>query len=112
MTSSAAELAALAVRERSEERLLEAFVAAARLAASAELSGRPEGGLPELALPFRSARKLELDGDWLVELAAWHLDDEEAVLRAFAARPDRESIEEMGYAESWEDEGFAYRFGS
>ena len=106
-----ARLAALAVREASEATLLGAFVAAGRQLAQAEREGDIRDGLIEMPLPFRSARKLGLDADGLVDRAAEHLDDrEEELLRVFAARDDRDDVEAMNYVESWGEDGFVYRW--
>ena len=91
--------------------MLGAFVAGARELARQEREGDIRDGLIDMPLPFRSARKLGLDADELVERAAEHLDDrEEELLRTFAGRDDREDIDAMNWVESWDEGGFVYRW--
>jgi hypothetical protein len=106
-----ARLAARAVNEGSDEVLLEAFVAAARLAAQAEELGDIRDGLIDMPLPFHAAERLGRDPDRLVQEALDQLDAREGdILLAFAGRPDRSDIEAMGYSESPGDAGTEYRW--
>jgi hypothetical protein len=85
---------ALVQRERSV--LLGAFVAAARLGAAEE---DYRDGLLDMPLPFYAAATLGFDADELVEESAGHLSEgEEAFLRTFAARDDRNDIAVMGWS--------------
>jgi hypothetical protein len=62
----AARLAPIAVRSRSEQHLLEAFVAAAEGAAMADRLGDIRDGLLDIPPTLRSARKLGADADRFV----------------------------------------------
>ncbi|MBA2537400.1 MAG: hypothetical protein H0V20_08230 [Actinobacteria bacterium] len=95
-----ARLAAFAVQARSEQHLLESFIAAAEGAAMAERLGDVRDGLLDMPLPFRSAQKLGVDANGLLARAEGHLTERSReLLREFAVRPDRDDIEAMGYAE-------------
>jgi hypothetical protein len=105
------DLAALAVRRSDPSLVVAALVRLAREAGDAERRGDPRDGLVEMPLGFRSAAKLGVDADELVERALAELDGRPAeILRAFAARPDRDAIERMSYVESSSDGRFSYRW--
>jgi hypothetical protein len=111
VSDSVPELAAAAVRERSRELLLAAFVAAARRVAAEEARGDVRDGLIEMSLPFRSAVLLGLDADALVAEARPGLDRREAeLLDDFAARDDRDDIEAFLYLEAGTGTTFHYRW--
>jgi len=111
VTATVAELAARAVRERSESTLLGAFVAAGRRVAAEEARGDVREGLIDRPLPFDAARLLALDADDLVERALEQLDGRGAdLLREFAARPDRADIAAMGWTTATEGR-FGYEWG-
>jgi hypothetical protein len=98
VTETVADLAARAVRDRSESVLLGAFVAAGRGAAEEEARGDLRDGLIDMPLPFDAAGLLGLDADELVGRAADRLEQRAAeLLRQFAGRPDRADISAMGW---------------
>ncbi len=96
---------ALAVRERSEQRLRDALLALA-------LEGCTSRELyMELTLAERSAGKLGLDGGALLrEAAALALPDARDQLMRYAALdPSNKQIEVHGWHEVQDDDGFNYR---
>jgi hypothetical protein len=110
VSEEVARLASQAVNARSRDALLAAFVAAARFAASMERAGDVRDGLLSMPLRFDAAARLGVDADVVVEEALEQLEADEAVLlRAFAARADRDDIAAMHWRAGGDD-GVLYTF--
>jgi hypothetical protein len=110
VSEEVARLASQAVNARSRAALLEAFVEAARFAASMERAGDVRDGLMSMPLPFDAAARFGVDADEIVVEALEQLEPDEAVLlRAFAARADRDDIAAMHWAAEGDD-GISYTF--
>lgn len=102
-------MAALAVREKSRERLLDGLLSLIIENYNADW----RDNVTKLAPLYHSAVKIGIDPQSLFTEAASYGNNEVAeVIRDFSQRePEDRSIEAFGYKETYESDGFRYKWG-